>query len=671
MKYVPLLLLLSLPLWAQIKPSASVKTIISDSLSPTLPSNRINARKLRAVTNALADQLIRHDTATAFLMSLSVVRSLTANHPATLSLSDRNRQGSFYRDDSDLSSPDNGGTVLVTASGKRYKRVVTGGYLTPEMFGAVPNDNVDDAAAIQAAIDATCSTVGGTVRPAHTIIFSEGTYLVNSIINLTNTRTSATLQRDGITLRGQGKTRTVIKGKTGSGKAILDVTGSQFLTLENLSLVSDGTTGSSTIGVYSGLFSVLQQTQNQLISNVAVFMHDDTSANNHSGTIAFWNFGGEENTYHSIYFKANRPAIFTAQAGTPGSYLNAFSALASSHSLGVTTFSGECFLEALASVYPALELVDVNSLEAQNLYISGSVSPGITPTQFQAIRIRGGATNCRLRGTIEGFSGSLEIFGRLMNSVVDFQYGNTNLPGKHVIRLIHGSEGYITKSIIRMQFSQESTRPVWAVTTSLANQIASCYVQDSQLYSSDSLKRLDLPEKLSFNPSTWGVTLFSGDHPPKSVESSAQTIQIPRTMIRGFAGSNPATTIARVTLPTAVTNTSAYSMAIRVEGLGGHAVYVSDGSTSLFWQGTLTLSADKNGVLTSGTAVTSNVASAAVNPSSNNLTGIALSTTQSGNVLSIILTPTVTGSNNEAVYLAGKITLLWSGHSCNAPTLSY
>lgn len=593
------------------------------------------------------------------------------NAPTTVIITDKGKQGTFVLDATDKTSLDNIGTTLITKSGLRYKRVISGGFITPEMFGANADDNLDDAPAIQAAIDETCSTVNGAKRPAWAIIFSEGKYLINTTINLANTRTNSTLQRDGLRLIGQGKVRTILLGRTGADRAIIDVTGSQFLSLDNLTLSTDGSSGSSTIGIYSGLFSANPQTQNQTFSSIAILMHDQPNANSHNGTIAYWNFGGEENTHHAIYYRANRPAIITAHASQPLSYKHTLSTLANSHSLGVTTFSGECFMEALASVQPAIELIDVNSVDASNLYISGSTNSAVAPSQFQAIRIRGNASNCNLHGTIEGFAGIAQIYGRLVNSHLFFQLGNSYTNNKAVLQLEQGGEGIIEKSSIHVNMSQASSRPLWLITTTSTNQIASCYVKDSEIFSNGLLTNMMLPEKLLFNPATHSTKLYSADKPVYYIESGKQTIDVPKTIIKGFKGANGTNTIATINLPTSIPGTSAMSIVIKIEGTAGHNIYTSGSSTTLFWQGVLPIVIDQNGKITIGTSSVNVIATVAANPSGNNLTGIQLTGDASSKTVKINLTPATSGMNNEGVYFVGKITLQWMGHSCNAPSLTF
>ncbi|MET3372019.1 hypothetical protein ABIC89_001060 [Variovorax boronicumulans] len=78
--------------------------------------------------------------------------------------------GSFYRDDADLVSADNGGTIIVDADGRRWKRLYDGD-LMASWFGVVGDGIADDTAAIQAAFD----FVRGSGRPGR-ICFRSGDF---------------------------------------------------------------------------------------------------------------------------------------------------------------------------------------------------------------------------------------------------------------------------------------------------------------------------------------------------------------------------------------------------------------------------------------------------------------------------------------------------------------
>lgn len=61
--------------------------------------------------------------------------------------------GHFYRDTADLTSLDNGGTIIVDAAARRWKRLFNGNVLA-RWFGAVGNGVADDTAALQACYSA-------------------------------------------------------------------------------------------------------------------------------------------------------------------------------------------------------------------------------------------------------------------------------------------------------------------------------------------------------------------------------------------------------------------------------------------------------------------------------------------------------------------------------------
>lgn len=77
--------------------------------------------------------------------------------------------GIFYADFSDTTSTDNNGTVIVTPNGRRWKRRLEG-FVTPYMFGVIPNSATDYTTQWQAAIN-----TGLPVR------FGIGTHIVRSL----------------------------------------------------------------------------------------------------------------------------------------------------------------------------------------------------------------------------------------------------------------------------------------------------------------------------------------------------------------------------------------------------------------------------------------------------------------------------------------------------------
>lgn len=121
--------------------------------------------------------------------------------------------GLFQRDDADMVTADNGGTVVVDASGRRWKRVFVGG-VWANWFGTVANGNTDDRAAIDAAIAA--ARLGNFV-----VYLPQGVYALASPITMYM----------GVQLIGVGATSGVrLKSKDGVPATAL-VRTENFLTL--------------------------------------------------------------------------------------------------------------------------------------------------------------------------------------------------------------------------------------------------------------------------------------------------------------------------------------------------------------------------------------------------------------------------------------------------------
>lgn len=119
-------------------------------------------------------------------------------------ITDIGQEGHFLYDAADTTSADNTGTVLVTASGARYKRLLESPYMNVKWFGAKGDGTTEDMAFIQKALDMAFARGGGTV------FFPKGTYIVSPSgslrINL----------RNDVHLLGEG-TGSVIKVKDNAG----------------------------------------------------------------------------------------------------------------------------------------------------------------------------------------------------------------------------------------------------------------------------------------------------------------------------------------------------------------------------------------------------------------------------------------------------------------------
>jgi hypothetical protein len=144
--------------------------------------------------------------------------------------------GPFTRDDSDTTSADNGGTILVDTSSRRWKRVF-GGPVNVKWFGAVGDGVTNDVAEINSAITEVNSTGGGEVYlPA-------GTYLVGTIGGST-----AVSLASNVMLSGAGRGSTIIKLAAGADSHVVVATSVENVGIKSLTV--DGSRATQTLAVH-------------------------------------------------------------------------------------------------------------------------------------------------------------------------------------------------------------------------------------------------------------------------------------------------------------------------------------------------------------------------------------------------------------------------------------
>lgn len=328
----------------------------------------------------------------------------------------------------------------------------------PQWFGAKGDGKADDTRALQDAIDFACRTGIKAVN------LNRGKYRVTKTINCTNTRRPGTIDRDGLRIYGMagivcGSGRTVIVGETGAGHAIIEISGIQGGEFENFSLFS-GKNNPSTVGLFMGIPKLLPQCQNNVI-HIRIGMHDDMSANDGLGTIGLWNFAAEENTYHSVYFTANRPVILSAFNGFPNpsgplnlNYKYSYVEQLKVHSLGVTAFSGECFLRARGGG-PVITTQCANSVQLGSTYI-GAFNKGTA-----AIEMYGSLENLNYFGTVEGVGTFLVNNGKIKNSTISALFGGTYDKDAPIIRM--GNKSKILNTTIKFSFETAKERHLFAL----------------------------------------------------------------------------------------------------------------------------------------------------------------------------------------------------------------
>lgn len=373
--------------------------------------------------------------------------------------------------------------VLIAISSAAYAALPPAS-VNVKTFGAKGNCTtpVDDTTAIQNAINAA-GPIDSTAF-AGEVIFPPGCYLITSPLNATNTRVGGTYIRDGLTLTGAGRS-TVLIGKTGAGKAMIETAGSQFLRMKGFLLTTSAAyvaSGQSTIAIQQGVGSTLQQTQNQHYEDVQIQMHDDAAANSGVGTVAIWNFGSEETTYQTMYLQANVAVILTSSndGNQPGPHtLTSYQTLKATNGLGMTTFSGETFMLSLNRRNAPVIIQNIGTSHWEHVYISNSGAGG---SNVGAIRFLGNAVNMVFHGMIEGLEALRFDGGGIFNSNLNIVWPSADDGAQPVIQVLRTSASGIQNSKISLTMPSP-TRKIFSTTDGDETTTAGeqYYVADSEI----------------------------------------------------------------------------------------------------------------------------------------------------------------------------------------------
>ena len=149
--------------------------------------------------------------------------------------------GWFTYDPAETTTADNGGTIIVDASGRRWYRQINGSPIVAKWFGATGTGTGNDAPAINAAIAYAQGCGGGDVLLSGGENGGTNNYLCTASVNITSA---------GITLRGASKQAVVLTFANGSGHGLViggQVAVTYGTTIRDMMIAGSGKTGGDLI----------------------------------------------------------------------------------------------------------------------------------------------------------------------------------------------------------------------------------------------------------------------------------------------------------------------------------------------------------------------------------------------------------------------------------------
>jgi hypothetical protein len=410
-------------------------------------------------------------------------------------------------------------------------------------------------------------------------------------------------------------------------------------------------------------------------------MNDNPAANGGIGSVGIWNFGAEENTYDTVYVHANIPLLATAhnptvnfRSITPTSYQT----LARTHSVGVNTFTGECFLAALNKRAPSIVTEDVNSLKFENTYLGSMTSKdGTIGTNQSAWKVFGVLQGLDYNGLIEGHARALEVTGAVTGARMRVTFGGIDSGSTERVLLNRGGQGRLINCEFLLQDSVAPTRPLLASTPSAPDERISCYIQNSMFRVNCDKRYTTIQENVLWNPNTGNVAIEAvhNSSNPYRYEIDAvgkQKVAIPLTTVWVNGGIKSAE-VVRFVMPTIIGSGNALSAEVTLKGILTILGSGTNAKVTKYFEAVLGISVSNTGTIAlsnSGTAdAIAEGATAVVNSAGNNITAATVTGVDRITYVQIVVTPTRSGSNNESVQFIGEAEMHWSGNESRAPSL--
>lgn len=143
-------------------------------------------------------------------LTIATLRAKTTNTADIYYTTDPGQEGEWKYDASDTTSADNTGTILVSSTGMRFKRLYDGA-VNVKWFGAKGDNVANDTVAFQSAIDYMISATLATIHKGGELFIPTGDYQLEPLVIL-----NASVWNFPIRIVGEGRETTILKRRSTS-----------------------------------------------------------------------------------------------------------------------------------------------------------------------------------------------------------------------------------------------------------------------------------------------------------------------------------------------------------------------------------------------------------------------------------------------------------------------